>query len=175
MALVKSIRRYRILLGGISQSLLRNNLGVWPIPGRIQNNESVTRFLGADDIRSSDGTIKHKAFIPPAGISELSVYRIFGLKNPTIWRIGKYLVERYRKKRIIGRADVNVEIIEETVPPLYLKRTYVPHPRHANIKGFPIVPRPNQERNEVIRQTQKQKQKVISFELAKIANPPIRN
>ena len=150
-------------------------MGFWPIPGVIPNNEYITRFLFAGDIRSLDGTIKPKAFIPPTGESELSVYRIFGLNSTTIWRIGKYLVERYRKKRIIGRADVNVEIIEETVPPLYLKRTYVPHPRHANIKGFPIVSLPNQERNEVIRQTQKQKQKVISMELARIANPPIRN
>ena len=141
----------------------------------IQNNESITRFLVADDIRSSDGTIKHKAFTPPTGTSELSVYRIFRLNNATIWRIGKFLVERYRKKQIIGRADVTVEIIKETVPTLHLKRTYFPHPRHANIKGFPLVPCPSHERNEVIRQTQKQKQKAISMELARIANPPIRN
>lgn len=140
----------------------------------IQNNESITRFLVADDIRLN-GTIRHKAFIPPTGTSELSVYRIFGLNSTTIWRIGKYLVERYRKKPIIGRADVPVEIIEETVPTLYLKRTFFPHPRHANIKGFPLVPYPNHERNELIRQTQKQKQKAISIKLAKIANPPIRN
>ena len=141
----------------------------------IQNNESITRFLVADDIRSSDGTVKPKAFTPPTGTSELSVYRIFGLNRITIWRIGKFLVERYRKRPIIGRADVTVEIIEETVPALYLKLTYVPHPRHANIKGFPLVPYPNHERNEVIRQTQKQKQKAISMELARIANPPIRS
>ncbi|MCK4578389.1 MAG: hypothetical protein KAU50_06335 [Candidatus Marinimicrobia bacterium] len=141
----------------------------------IQNNESITRFLIADDIRSSDETIKHKAFTPPTGTSELSVYRIFGLSSTTIWRIGKFLVERYRKKPIIGRADVTVEIVEQTVSTLYLKRTYVPHPRHANIKGFPFVPCPNHEHNEVIRQTQKQKQKAISMELSRIANPPIRS
>ena len=88
--------------------------------GQFQYNESITRFLVADDIRSSDGTIKHKAFTPPTGTSELSVYRIFGLRSTTIWRIGKFLVERYRKKPIIGRADVTVGIIEETVPALYL-------------------------------------------------------
>lgn len=141
----------------------------------IQNNESITRFLVAGDIRSLDGTIKPRAFTPPTGTSELSVYRILGLNSTTIWRIGKFLVERYRKRPIIGRADITVRIIEETVPALYLKRTYVPHPRHANIKGFPIVQYPNHERNEVIRQTQKQKQKTISKELVRIANPPIRN
>ena len=175
MVLVKSIRKYLILLDGISQSLLRGNMGFWPFPGVILNNEYITRFLVAGDIRSLDGTVKPKAFTPPTGTSELSVYRIFGLNSKIIWRIGKFLVERYRKRPIIGRADVTVEIIEDTVPGLYLKRTYVPHPRHANIEGFPIVPLPNHERNEVIRQTQKQKQKVISMELARIANPPIRN
>ena len=85
--------------------------------------------------RSSDNTVKPHAFMLPAGKDEISVFRTISLSETEIWQIGITYVSEKRGKPLLGRA----ELIAKDVTSLGLdvKPDPVPHPRHANITGFP--------------------------------------
>jgi hypothetical protein len=64
-----------------------------------------------------------------------SVYRIIGLGNPEIFEIGRHFVAEKMNKRLFGRADIKVSKILEK--DLSVISDPDPHPRHANIVGWP--------------------------------------
>jgi hypothetical protein len=95
--------------------------------------ELLTRYISnSSQIRNSDNTIKHNAFMPPKS-GRLSVYWISGLQEATVWDIGNDHVAPIRGQ-IIARADVNSLAAYENQ--LSVVVTGLPHARHADIVGW---------------------------------------
>lgn len=101
----------------------------------IDSNERLSRFvMSRNEFRSSDQTVKAKAFIPPRN-KRLSVYRTSTLSEEEIWSIGNELVAEPRGKTLYGRADLlaqDVYALQQKVEP----ETSV-HPLHADITPWP--------------------------------------
>jgi len=73
--------------------------------------------------------------MPPA--SGLSVYRTCGCQEEKVWWLGERYVYRKRKdgKPILARADLMAaDFFEQN---LEVKKHPYPHPRHANVIGWP--------------------------------------
>ena len=97
--------------------------------------ELLTRFISdSGQIRNSDNTVKHNAFMPPK-TGRLSVYWISGIHDATIWAIGDTHVAPARGK-VIARADLN-SLVAYTED-LSIEITGTPHPRHADIVGWDL-------------------------------------
>ena len=101
----------------------------------ILSPEILARYIIQRKHYRADGTVRHNAFMPsPAG--EVSVYRITDLKEEQVWEIGRTNVAAALNKQLLGRADIialcvfNQKLRVESDPK--------PHPRHANIVGWPI-------------------------------------
>lgn len=74
--------------------------------------------------------------MPPSGKDDVSVYRTVNLSSEDIWQIGMTYVAEKRGMPLLGRAElIAYDVIAQG---LYVKPDPVPHPRHANISGFPI-------------------------------------
>jgi len=101
----------------------------------ISDNEPVCRFItGKDYYRTSDGTVRHNAFMQNRE-GEASVYRIIDLMDDEIFEIGRLFVAEKKGKPLKGRADIRVAKILENK--LRVDSQPDPHPRHANIVGWP--------------------------------------
>ena len=96
----------------------------------------MTRFISdPGQIRNSDNTVKHNAFMPPK-TRRLSVYWISGVQDATIWSIGDAHVAPTRGP-IIDRADLNsLAVYAEE---LSVDVTGTPHTRHADIVGWDMT------------------------------------
>lgn len=107
-------------------------------PRRIHREEETTRFLfSKDSFSTKAGKVKPEAFFPPKSPRSISIYRIRGLYEKQIWRIGRLFVEGLRRDRrsIKARADLPAHCYLEqklTIRPLRL-----PHPRHAEVVDWP--------------------------------------
>lgn len=75
--------------------------------------------------------MKHSAFMP-RGDGKTSVFRILGLSEEDIWKLGRDFVE-HPGRSIHARADVTVEVV--TSCGLIVDPDNDP-PRHANIVGW---------------------------------------
>jgi hypothetical protein len=103
----------------------------------VNPEEPLSRYiLKKAYYRSSDNTVKHNAFMPPSGRDDVSVYRTANLSNEDIWQIGMTYVAQKREMPLLGRAELIA--YDAIAQGLYVKPDPVPHPRHANISGFPI-------------------------------------
>ena len=103
---------------------------------RVKSEEPLARYILEKSYhRSSDNTVKPHAFMLPTGKDEISVFRIISLSETDIWQIGITYVSEKRGMPLLGGA----ELIANDVTSLGLdvKPDPVPHPRHANITGFP--------------------------------------
>ena len=96
--------------------------------------EIVSRFLLKGEIRPSDNTVKHGAFLPSLSNLKISVFRIYNLVEEQIWALAAEKVEPARGQ-VIGRGDLSVAQIVENK----LKVTPDTNPisRHANIVEWP--------------------------------------
>jgi hypothetical protein len=101
----------------------------------VKPEEPISRFILDKAHYRSDMTVKHNAFMPPKGKTEVSVYRIKGLATTEIWQIGDDFVAQPRCQILLGRADLHAE--HAYSQGLDVKPDIQPHPRHANICGFP--------------------------------------
>lgn len=102
----------------------------------VADSETLSRFvLDRSAIRSSDGTVKHTAFLPPKANPTVSVYRTTDLVDANIWSIGREFVGVPRQKTVLGRADVLARAVR--AQGLDVQPTTEPHPRHANIINWP--------------------------------------
>lgn len=108
------------------------------IPRRVFPDERISRFIFSRRyMKVAKGRVSASAFVPPESPRVISVYRTAQCEEEKIWLIGKIFVEGRRKDRrtICGRADLQAASVSEeelTVTP-----TLFPHPRHANIGGWP--------------------------------------
>ena len=101
----------------------------------IDPKERLSRFiLSKNEFRSSDQTVKPKAFVPPKN-KRLSVYRTSTLTEDEIWSIGNEFVAQPRGKTLYGRADLlaqDVCTLQQKIEP----ETSI-HPLHADIIPWP--------------------------------------
>ena len=114
----------------------------------IDSEELLTRYVFEKTYYRSDGTVKHNAFMPNRN-GETSVYRISNLNIDEVWNIGEHFVARKRNKELLGRTDIGAYHVLNNG--LEVKAENDPHPRHANIIGWP---------------EERPKQKMIAVQLA---------
>mgnify|MGYP003386238070 CR=1 FL=1 len=120
----------------------------------IDPSESVSRFLVNGDIRTSDDTVRHGAFLPPASNLKLSIFRVFSLSDDQIWALAAEKVEPSRGL-VIARGDLSVAQICDNN--LKVTPDKDPTSRHADIVEWPD--------NRDLRAT-------IAKVLAALASPP---
>lgn len=108
-----------------------------PKPSRkITAAEGVGPFLfSSKDYRRSDMTPKTPAFMPSKKYDNKSVYRVSGLDITELKKIGWIYVGIFRGKRPKAFAEVRAEKCQ--LDSLRLVPDIRPHPRHANIDGWP--------------------------------------
>lgn len=100
----------------------------------VDPSETLSRFLVNGDIRASDNTIRHGAFLPPASNLKLSVFRVYNFSDGQIWALAAEKVEPARGP-VIGRGDLSVaKIIENKLKVMPDKD---PASRHADIVEWP--------------------------------------
>jgi hypothetical protein len=98
--------------------------------GVVDATETLSRYIySRNHYRSSDQTVRYSAFIPPED-NRLSIFRISGLQEADIWKIGEGL----RRQQLHGRADIEAVVVNEIG--LGIVADDIP-PRHANIIGWP--------------------------------------
>ena len=108
------------------------------LPDRVDPSEHIVRFLlHKSEFSIEKNRVKHSAFMPPQPpkIAEKSVYRIVNLSVGEMWDIGREYVSQPRKKTLRGGAELTVSVIINSS--LQVVPNTDPHPRHANIRGWP--------------------------------------
>ena len=108
------------------------------IPSAIGQDECVTHFIFYHGhIDENRGLVDHAAFKPHKTDRNFSVYRIKGCSEKRIWLIGYLFVELRRsdKRIILARGDVECKIVFDQGLRITPKPS--PHPRHAEVIGWP--------------------------------------
>lgn len=98
----------------------------------VHPSDCVARYLLEGEIKNSDRTIRHQAFMPPPSL-KYSVFRIYDLSEEAIWALAVLKVEPTRGK-VIGRGDLSVSRIIENS--LLVEPDEDPGSRHADIVGW---------------------------------------
>lgn len=105
-----------------------------PYP-QVRAEETIAVYLlSSNDYAATRGRVKHNRFLPNKELKR-SVYRVSGLTEPEIWEIGDIHVAEPQHKTALGRGELvakaisqqGLEIVPETNP----------HPRHADVIGWP--------------------------------------
>lgn len=98
----------------------------------LNPSDCVARYLLEGEIKNSDKTIRHQAFMPPQSLKH-SVFRTYDLSEEAIWALAVEKVEPARGK-VIGRGDLRVsQVIENT---LRVDPDEDPESRHADVVGW---------------------------------------
>ena len=106
-------------------------------PRQVKQDELTTHFIFArDQVDPLKKVVKSGAFLPPKD-KKLSVYRIHACSEPKIWWFGHWYVTKRRpdKKVVVARGDLMALIFSRQN--LQIRPDGNPHPRHANIEGWP--------------------------------------
>jgi hypothetical protein len=113
-----------------------------PVVSRL---ETVCKYqLDRKELRSN-GTVRHSAFMP-ASDGARSVFRILGLSDSETWNLGLEKVARVRNKPLLGRFDVNADLVYDQK--LGFNADADRRSRHADIVGWP----PEKEKQQSIAQ-----------------------
>jgi len=101
----------------------------------VEESECITRYIFEKKRYSKvNKRVKYKAFIPPPN-GQMSIYRIDELEDATIWELAREYVEPQYGKRALARADTSAEkVFAES---LSIVPNVDPHPRHAEMTGWP--------------------------------------
>ena len=98
----------------------------------LHDHSRISRFvMQKRHIRSSDLTIRHNAFMPPNGRTEISAFHTDGIVELDVWALGARAVP---DRTIRGRGDLQKTAISRVG--LSVDYDNVP-PRHLNIAGYP--------------------------------------
>lgn|SRR5258708_3221602 len=110
-------------------------------PRIIGNSERLSRYIF--NISSFKTSAKHHlestAFLPnPKKDNTVSVYRTDKCDEDKVWWLSDRFVTRFMvaRKQSIARADINASYVLAN-PQLKLESCTRPHPRHANVSGWP--------------------------------------
>jgi hypothetical protein len=107
------------------------------VSSRIDPTENISRFIFSKDYFNSEkSAVKVAAFMPKEG-GDISVYRTFSCAEEKIWWLGEWYVARLRKdgRTLLARADLRAS--DFFAQNLAIKKHPHPHPRHANVSGWP--------------------------------------
>lgn len=96
----------------------------------LRKGELISRFIFSSR-QCSGGRVNYAAFLPPSERLEISVYRIQDLSEEEIWEIDNQYVSGLRGKTSYGRADLNIDLLDNLN--LTIDPNGTPHPRHANV------------------------------------------
>jgi hypothetical protein len=102
----------------------------------VDPDELLSRFLTQpkNHFAPTTGRVRYAAFLPNKAL-QTSVYRTSGLTEAEGWKIGDDLVGTPLGRPIPARADVGAKIVYDQG--LAIDPNGIPHPRHANIIGWP--------------------------------------
>ena len=100
---------------------------------RVKDDEELARYLNSLRRIRSDSTVKPEALMPSTGKRELSVFRIFALNAPAIWRKGLEVLASSQSS-LKGRVDVPAGAFAESS--LTIEVDNRPW-GHVNIRGWP--------------------------------------
>ena len=136
-----------LCLNRFSQFLLSTFLRLDRIAEAVSPGERISRYI-FEKRHIKTGKVSFGAFLPSRA-KELSVYRTDRCSERRIWLLGELFVERIRKGklRILGRGDVSSGIVFEQG--LRIVASKQPHPRHANVLGWPDD-KPQQQMKAVV-------------------------
>jgi len=116
----------------------------------VDDKENLARYIfSASHFSRKASRVKAEAYMPSRG--EVSVFRIDGLDQASIWGMGAD-VARKRDRTLYARGDTKAEDVRKVGLDI---RPDEPPPRHANIIGWP--------------ENDKPRQKIIALELAAVA------
>lgn len=104
---------------------------------QVNPDEMTTHFIFArDHFNQAKNTVSAAAFMPPKD-KRLSIYRIHCCEEEKIWWLGDWYVSRRRtdKKAVLARGDLQALEFERVQLEIRPERN--PHPRHANVLGWP--------------------------------------
>jgi hypothetical protein len=95
--------------------------------------ENLARYIfQRNHFSSQNHTVRYAAFMPPPS-NHLSVFRISGLAEHEIWKVGHEVGEKSARS-LLGRADIKALSVIEAG--LNIDADDIP-PRHADIIGWP--------------------------------------
>ena len=103
----------------------------YPVP--VDSAETVSRFV-LERKKFGGGRVKYRAFMPPPPPQSLSVYRIDGINEDSIWELGREHVAK-PDKPVLARGDFQASVAQGLG--LEFEATAEPHPRHSNLTGMP--------------------------------------
>lgn len=105
------------------------------LPRNPAPEETTARYLFERGHFSPENSrVRPRALEPARQDHKTSVYRIVGLPEREVWRLGERHVEPARGKPILARADLSVAAIHSIGLVL---EPHEPPVRHANIAGWP--------------------------------------
>lgn len=106
-------------------------------PDEVAQAECIARFiLDRKHYSSERCRVKYNAFIPPKDDPSVSCYRSCQLAVRELCEIGVELVARPRQKGLFGWSSLSAECFTEQG--LAFEITEKPHPRHVNVRGWPV-------------------------------------
>ncbi len=108
------------------------------LSSNVEANECLSRYIfSSKHIKKSIGRVSPQAFLPNPRTFNTSVYRTQDCSEETIWDLGrKYVLPAFPPGRSLhGRADLIAKVVTDIK--LTIVPDHDPHPRHANIEGWP--------------------------------------
>lgn len=111
------------------------------LPSRVSPQERLSRYVVYNrHMKKAKNQVSPEAFVPSSKTNNTSVYRTNDCSEKKIWDIGDNFVTALLpdKKPVIGRADLPAHTIDDQQ--LRVVPETNPHPRHANIEGWPLDP-----------------------------------
>ncbi|NOT96535.1 MAG: hypothetical protein HOP00_09550 [Nitrospira sp.] len=112
-------------------------------PQEVDPQERISRYLLlAKSFDAKAQIVFAQAFKPPRPTTEFpvrqtSVYRTQGVGESEIWELGDQFVTQLHSKHwpVLGRADLTAKDVSDA--DLTIVPNPDPHPRHADIEGWP--------------------------------------
>ncbi|MBI3581542.1 MAG: hypothetical protein HY098_05630 [Nitrospinae bacterium] len=102
--------------------------------GTVLPKECVSHFIFEKSHIFPDGTPKPAAFRPWKKTGNISIYRVNNLFDREIWGIAEKYIDSDRRK-VIARVDLLAFHYYQLN--LKFEPDGIPHPRHANVIGWP--------------------------------------
>ena len=102
---------------------------------KVVSSEAISRYLLQGGDYNASGRVKPRAFHPAPRDHKTSIFRVRGIKEQKIWKLGEIYVAQPRGKELRARVDlVAMDVIDTELQ----VESQEPPPRHGNIFGWPL-------------------------------------
>ena len=111
------------------------------LPAEVSSGERLSRYVFTKRyLKKTTDRLSPEAFTPHKTSRETSIYRTDGCSEENIWELSEKYVTAYRPdhKSALGRGDLTAQVVFDQK--LNVVPHPIPHPRHANIVGWPDEP-----------------------------------